>query len=287
MTSFPTGLSASLTKKMPGYVLRSATLALLLGSVSVFAGCTTQKAEIPTLEADAVGDADTPVLNPQTATAYRDPLVSAQPPKAHQKAQAQKAHPASITTAQTAADVQTAGESAQHIAAPQIATQAEASASATPQAAAASIVPQNMPTRRFQATVASVFSVQTPAQPVDLDSATAKPQMPVTPTAEQPAMPQTRAPTKAEILAGLAPNPHKARQAVRPQQQAALQQYQHGNMMGAGVSPTLQTSIPTALPATSQAGAATPMEQIEGDPKAQHMTKDGFLKKFLANFRKN
>ncbi|MDQ0457244.1 hypothetical protein [Rhizobium paknamense] len=258
--------------------------ALLLATTAVLAGCTTQKAELPPLEQGAIGDADavaanTPAAKPASGLKqpYRDPYVSAAPKTAQQKPAKPVVLPAEVAE-NLAANVQSdaAPVSTPHAAAP---TEADAANS--------SIVPQNMPTRRFQATVASVFSVQSPpAQPVQTQNPQMRPETAMVP-AQQPVQQPMRAPTKAEIQAGLAPDPHKARQAVRPKQQAVLQQYQQGQPMSEGVPAQLQATMPAAMKAQANSGGVSQMEQIEGDPKQQSMTKDGFLKKFLAKFRKN
>lgn len=276
-----------MSRTMPNQQRRSkATLALL--TLSLLASCAATKAPGPIADQGSIGDADVPqVVSPKTTNGtYRDPLVSTSRKKtASHSAQTVTPSPAQEQTAQPQEVV------AENTAAPAAVAQGglyAAHAQPTEESATTnSIVPSGMPTRPIQATVTSVYSLQRPLEP-QVQPQPAQP-------AQAAATHQTRPPTKAEILAGLAPDPNKRRQAQRPQ--VVQGQVIGGQMVGGQLPPAvaaqinpataaqLQGSIPTASPAAADSSAATQMEQIEGAPQAQGMTRDSFIKKFLAKLR--
>ncbi|MCM2292901.1 hypothetical protein NAC44_11255 [Allorhizobium sp. BGMRC 0089] len=176
------------------------------------------------------------------------------------------------------ADAETAAAMAQQSAAPHSLFSAPSVQADAVAGNGQSPAPSALPGRPFQATVASVYSLQTQQPQVEVPQQ-AKPQTPpvvvVTPQSSAP-----RPPTKAEILAGLAPDPHQRRTATRRQVAGAP-----GAMMNPAIAARLQASMPTAMPAMANSTGASEMEQIEGAPQAQSMTKDSFIKKFLSKMR--
>lgn len=278
---------------MPNHQRRSkATLALL--TLSLLASCAATKAPGPIADQGSIGDEDVPqVVSPKTTNGtYRDPLVST----SRKKTASHSAQTVALSATQTqTAPAQMA--QAQTVVAENTATPAAvaqgglyaAHAQPTEESSSSnSIVPSGMPTRPIQATVTSVYSLQRPLEP-QVQPQPAQP-------AQAAATHQTRPPTKAEILAGLAPDPNK-RRPTQQRPQVAQGQIIGGQMMGGQLPPAvaaqinpataaqLQGSIPTASPAAADSSAATQMEQIEGAPQAQGMTRDSFIKKFLAKLR--
>ncbi|HBF32704.1 hypothetical protein [Rhizobium sp.] len=251
--------------------------ALALLAVSLLASCSTTKTPPPIVDQGPIGDVDAPqVVTPKTKDGgYRDPLVST----GRKKTTAAATVPTSPTAPTQMASADTIAAPA---AAPATAQGGLYAAHAQPtadQANTNSIVPSGMPSRTIQATVTSVFSTQKPLEPQA---------QPVAPAPVAAATQQTRPPTKAEILAGLAPDPNK-----RPQGRRVIPPTMPGQMppaMAAQINPAvaaqLQGSIPTASPAAADSSAATQMEQIQGAPEAQGMTRDSFIKKFLSKLRK-
>ncbi|MVA70192.1 hypothetical protein GOZ81_03810 [Agrobacterium vitis] len=279
----------------------STSIAVFFG-LALLSGCATTKTPPPVVEQGAIGDADVvetaahPAnvsLQPNKGGLYRDPLVNT----GHRK-------PITVsgTTATNGSANLSSGPSAEQAVAmnqskpEQAASQSSSGLYSAPHpsddgAASAnspanSIVPPNMPVRPFQATVNSVYSVQKPIEQSQTQTQT-QPQMqanqpiePVVAPTPAPEVVKQRPASKAEILAGLAPNPKKVRTAPRAQQTTMPQQQM------SPVPAQLQTSLPTAAPGMASSAGVTEMEKIEGAPGAQGMTKDSFIKKFLAKIRK-
>ncbi|OLP44714.1 hypothetical protein [Rhizobium oryziradicis] len=271
------------TRTLPAHTLKAATALIAL---SMLGSCATTKTPAPIADQGSIGDADVPQVVYRNKGPYKDPLVTTQHagPEARsttpthsgnlEEAQAEPAAPrpsASSTrgglfTAQAEPAVQTEGNN--------------------------SIVPSRMPSRSIQATVASVYSLQTPLE----QDAQVQPTEPA--PRQMPAEQQPRRPSKAEILAGLAPDPSKRQNMQQMRQSTAQAQTmpaqstpaQNTQAMATQLSPAetaqLQASIPTATPAAANSTAASQMEQIQGAPQAQGMTRDSFIKKFLAKLRK-
>lgn len=276
-----------MSRTVPTQEKRSKTTLALL-TISLLASCAATKAPGPIADQGSIGDADVPqVVSPKTSNGtYRDPMVSTSRKKTPNHS-AQIAEPA--PTQSDVAQAQPVGteHASQPAAVAQGGLYAAHSQPADESAASNSIVPSGMPTRPIQATVTSVYSLQKPLEPQ------VQPQ-PAEPAAA--AVHQNRPPTKAEILAGLAPDPTK-RRAVQPRPQVAQGQAMAGQMIPGQMPPALaaqlnpataaqlQGSIPTASPAAAGSSAATQMEQIEGSPESQGMTRDSFIKKFLAKLR--
>ncbi len=249
---------------------------LALIALALLSSCATTKTPPPIVDQGAIGDADVPqvVTHKPGHGPYRDPLVSTGASKS--SAQTSEA----VAPAQNQAPVVMADNSPQPAAATgQGGLYASHAQPANDSATTNSIVPGGMPARSIQATVSSVYSVQRPLEQ----------QTQIQPAeAPAPVTQQTRPPSKAEILAGLAPDPRKrapGRQIVPP-----VVPGQMTPAMAAQTNPAtiaqLQGSIPTASPASADSSAASQMEQIQGNPQAQGMTRDSFIKKFLSKLRK-
>ncbi|MCE6073440.1 hypothetical protein FS764_11885 [Agrobacterium vitis] len=279
----------------------STSIAVVFG-LALLAGCATTKTPPPIVEQGAIGDADVVETaahpasvspQPNKGGLYRDPLVNT----GHRK-------PVTVSgPAGTDASANlSSGPSAEQVMAmnqsrPEQTTSPSSSGlysashpaddgTASANSPANSIVPPNMPVRPFQATVNSVYSVQKPMEPSQTQTQT-QPQMqanqpiePVVAPTPAPVVVKQRPASKAEILAGLAPNPKKVRTAPKAQQATMPQQQM------SPVPAQLQTSLPTAAPGMANSAGVTEMEKIEGAPGAQGMTKDSFIKKFLAKIRK-
>ncbi|MGV2128582.1 hypothetical protein ACQZ4Q_08390 [Agrobacterium vitis] len=273
----------------------STNIAVVFG-LALLAGCATTKTPPPVVEQGAIGDADVVETaahpanvssQPNKGGLYRDPLVNT-------------GHRKPITVGTNGSANLSSGPSSEQVVAmnqskpEQAASQSSSGLYSAPHpsddgAASAnspanSIVPPNMPVRPFQATVNSVYSVQ---KPIEQSQTQTQPQMqanqpiePVVAPTPAPEVVKQRPASKAEILAGLAPNPKKVRTAPRAQQATMPQQQM------SPVPAQLQTSLPTAAPGMANSAGVTEMEKIEGAPGAQGMTKDSFIKKFLAKIRK-
>ncbi|MGV1768741.1 hypothetical protein ACQZ6B_01055 [Agrobacterium vitis] len=275
----------------------STSIAVVFG-LALLSGCATTKTPPPVVEQGAIGDADVVETaahpanvspQPNKGGLYRDPLVNT----GHRK-------PITVSGAAGAdgsANLSSGPSAEQLVAMNQSKPEQAASPSssglysaphpsddgaASANSPANSIVPPNMPVRPFQATVNSVYSVQKP-----IEQSQTQPQMqanqpiePVVAPTPAPEVVKQRPASKAEILAGLAPNPKKVRTAPKAQQATMPQQQM------SPVPAQLQTSLPTAAPGMANSAGVTEMEKIEGAPGAQGMTKDSFIKKFLAKIRK-
>lgn len=246
-------------------------------ALSLLASCATTKTPAPETDQGSIGDADVPqVVYRNQKGPYRDPLVTTghkatgTPPAKTSAVVPTEPHATEVTAAAS----QEAAPTQNNLFTAHASTPAETTNGN-------SIVPTGMPTRSIQATVSSVYSLQKPLEPQVQTQ-------PVEPTPAAPVVRQQRPPSKAEILAGLAPDPRKRQQS--PQTRQVVMPNQMNPAMAAQMNPAvaaqLQASIPTASPATTDSGAATQMEQIEGAPKAQSMTRDSFIKKFLSKLRK-
>jgi len=277
-------------------------------AVALLAGCATTKQDLPPIDKGPIGDVDageSAVVPPASATApkkgglYRDPLVTT----GHDRSAA-----AALKSAKPANAAATASSAPQHIATPSAdeqmvamnQTESDATAAsgtphhnglyaaqpqqaATDSAPANSIVPPDMPSRPFQATVNSVYSLSKQQQ--------SQPQVqanqPAQPAAAAPVVVPQRPPTKAEILAGLAPDPKKRRQAPRADQQpVTMPSASPSSEIVPGMPAQLQASLPGGVPGAANSGDITEMDKIQGAPEATGMTKDSFIKKFLAKIRK-
>ncbi|MBB4956104.1 hypothetical protein H4S14_004193 [Agrobacterium vitis] len=256
--------------------------ATALFALSMLTACATTKspapAKVSVTDQGSIGDADVPqVVYRADKGPYRDPLVST----GHK---ATVANPAKTSASATPEAQETPAAAPQDVAAsaPAQGGLYAAHPQETPDTATGnSIVPSGMPARSIQATVTSVYSLQKPAeQQAQIE--------PVEPAPAAPVVQKQRPPSKAEILAGLAPDPRKRQQS--PQMRQTVMPGQITPAMAAQLNPAaaaqLQASIPTASPAAANSTAATQMEQIEGAPQAQGMTRDSFIKKFLAKLRK-
>ncbi|WP_429930253.1 hypothetical protein [Agrobacterium vitis] len=277
----------------------SKSIAAVFG-LALLAGCATTKTQPPIVEQGAIGDADVvetaahpASVSPQTNKGglYRDPLVNTghrKPGTVSGAAEANRS--ANLSSGPSAEQVVAMNQSRpEQTASPNSSGLYSASHPSDDGAASAnspanSIVPPNMPVRPFQATVNSVYSVQ---KPMEQSQTQTQPQMqanqPIEPVVTPTPVPEVvkqRPASKAEILAGLAPNPKKVRTAPRAQQTTTPQQQM------SPVPAQLQTSLPTAAPGMASSAGVTEMEKIEGAPGAQGMTKDSFIKKFLAKIRK-
>jgi hypothetical protein len=259
-------------------------------ALTLLASCATTKEPAPDVDQGAIGDTDAPQVIYRDKGAYRDPMVStgrkgsnAAPAKAPT---AQLSYTQEVETADAAAPNAAAAQTSLFAAHPQAPTDAES---------VNSIVPSGLPTRSIQATVTSVYSLQKPLeQQAQVE--------PVEPAPAAPVVHQQRPPTKAEILAGLAPDPSKRQHMQQMRRPGMANQMNPGQIIPGQINPAmvsqmasqlspgeaarLQASIPTATPAAANSSAATQMEQIEGAPQAQGMTRDSFIKKFLAKLRK-
>ncbi|BCH59535.1 hypothetical protein RvVAR0630_21590 [Agrobacterium vitis] len=277
----------------------STSISVVFG-LALLAGCATTKTPPSVVEQGAIGDADVVETaahpanvspQPNKGGLYRDPLVNT----GHRK-------PITVPgpTGTNGSANLSSGPSAEQVVAmnqsrPEQATSQSSSGlysaphpsdegAASANSPANSIVPPNMPVRPFQATVNSVYSVQ---KPIEQSQTQTQPQMQANQPIEPVVVPtpatevvKQRPASKAEILAGLAPNPKKVRTAPRAQQATMPQQQM------SPVPAQLQTSLPTAAPGMANSAGVTEMEKIEGAPGAQGMTKDSFIKKFLAKIRK-
>lgn len=279
-------------------------------AVALLAGCATTKQELPPIDKGPIGDVDagesaaapvTPATAPRKGGLYRDPLVTTGHDRSAATAATQKnvnlanAGTPTSNPAQQAAPTQVAEQT---VAMNQREPEATATSgaphhtglyaaqpqqTATDSAPANSIVPPDMPSRPFQATVNSVYSLQKQPQ--------SEPQMPANPTAQPaaaaPVVVTQRPPTKAEILAGLAPDPKKRRQAPRANQQpVTMPSASPSSEIVPGMPAQLQASLPGGVPGAANTGGLTEMDKIQGAPEATGMTKDSFIKKFLAKIRK-
>ncbi|MUO77676.1 hypothetical protein GOZ78_02025 [Agrobacterium vitis] len=301
------GLSKGANGKPAPTSPASKSIAAVFG-LALLAGCATTKTQPPIVEQGAIGDADVvetaahpASVSPQTNKGglYRDPLVNTGHRKPGTVSGAAGANGSTTLSSGPSAEQvvamnqsrpeQTASSNSSGLySAPHPSDDGAASANipASSQASspANSIVPPNMPVRPFQATVNSVYSVQ---KPMEQSQTQIQPQMqanqpiePVVTPTPAPEVVKQRPASKAEILAGLAPNPKKVRTAPRAQQTTTPQQQM------SPVPAQLQTSLPTAAPGMANSAGVTEMEKIEGAPGAQGMTKDSFIKKFLAKIRK-
>lgn len=271
----------TLTRAHP---LKAATALIAL---SMLGSCATTKAPAPIADQGSIGDADVPQVVYRNKGPYKDPLVTTQHAGPEARSEATPSHAGNINEAQA------------EPAAPRPSVSSTRGGLFTAQAQPAaqtegnnSIVPSRMPSRSIQATVASVYSLQTPLeQDAQIQPTDPAPQ-------QMPAEQQPRRPSKAEILAGLAPDPSKRQNMQQMRQSSAPAQTMPAQSMPAQTTPTmatqlspaetaqLQASIPTATPAAANSTAASQMEQIQGAPQAQGMTRDSFIKKFLAKLRK-
>ncbi|MGV1953130.1 hypothetical protein ACQZ44_20125 [Agrobacterium vitis] len=277
----------------------STSIAAVFG-LALLAGCATTKTPPPIVEQGAIGDADVVETTAQPASVspqpnkgglYRDPLVNTGHRKPGTVSGAAGADgSATLSSGPSAEQVVAMNQSRpEQTASPNSSGLYSASHPSDDGAASASspansIVPPNMPVRPFQATVNSVYSVQ---KPMEQSQTQTQPQMqanqpiePVVAPTPAPEVVKQRPASKAEILAGLAPNPKKVRTAPKAQQATMPQQQM------SPVPAQLQTSLPTAAPGMANSAGVTEMEKIEGAPGAQGMTKDSFIKKFLAKIRK-
>lgn len=266
-----------LTRTQP---LKTATALIAL---SILASCATTKAPATVADQGAIGDADVPQVVYRNKGPYKDPLVTTAQNAGHAEApaQASTAHLAYTSTPQT--------ETAATPERSALTRGGLFSAHAQPVAETEgnnSIVPSGLPGRSIQATVASVYSLQNPQQQeAELQ--------PADPAPAAPAMQQPRRPSKAEILAGLAPDPSKRQNMQQMRMNDTSEQAMPNQIapaMASQLSPAetaqLQASIPTATPTAANSKTASQMEQIEGAPQAKGMTRDSFIKKFLAKLRK-
>ncbi|MBF2716032.1 hypothetical protein [Agrobacterium vitis] len=277
----------------------STSIAVVFG-LALLAGCATTKTPPPIVEQGAIGDADVVETAAHPASVspppnkgglYRDPLVNTGHRKPGTASGAAGANgSATLSSGPSAEQVVAMNQSRpEQTASPNSSGLYSASHPSDDGAASASspansIVPPNMPVRPFQATVNSVYSVQKPleqTQPQTQPQTQAnQPIEPVVAPTPAPVVVKQRPASKAEILAGLAPNPKKVRTAPKAQQTTMPQQQM------SPVPAQLQTSLPTAAPGMASSAGVTEMEKIEGAPGAQGMTKDSFIKKFLAKIRK-
>ncbi|TWD58159.1 hypothetical protein FB480_101916 [Agrobacterium vitis] len=260
--------------------------ATALIAFSLLGSCATTKTPPPIADQGSIGDADAPQVVYRNKGPYKDPLVTTQHSEPQTQSQATPRHTANMNEAQAepapARQNISANRGGLFTAQAQPAVQTEGNNS---------IVPSRMPSRSIQATVASVYSLQTP---LEQDAS-------IQPTEPAPVMPieqQSRRPTKAEILAGLAPDPSKRQnmqkiresdasgQSITTQTAPAQNAPAMATQLTAAETAQLQASIPTATPASANSTAASQMEQIQGAPEAKGMTRDSFIKKFLAKLRK-
>lgn len=253
------------------------SVATALMALSLLASCATTKTPAPVVDQGAIGDADVPqVVYRDNKGPYRDPQVTT-----GRKAASTPPVKTSAPQKNESPEQQVAENTPNEAAPTQNSLFAAHPATPPETASGNSIVPTGMPSRSIQATVTSVYSLQKPleqqAQPQPIEQAPA-----------EPVAQQQRTPSKAEILAGLAPDPRKRQQS--PQARQATMPNQITPAMAAQMNPAMaaqmQASIPTASPAAADSNAATQMEQIQGSPQAQGMTRDSFIKKFLSKLRK-
>lgn len=292
-------LSKSANGKPASRSPASTSIAAVFG-LALLAGCATTKTPPPIVEQGAIGDADVVETAAHPASVspppnkgglYRDPLVNTGHRKPGTASGAAGANgSATLSSGPSAEQVVAMNQSRpEQTASPNSSGLYSASHPSDDGAASASspansIVPPNMPVRPFQATVNSVYSVQKPLEQTQPQTQPQKqanqPIEPVVAPTPAPVVVKQRPASKAEILAGLAPDPKKVRTAPKAQQTTMPQQQM------SPVPAQLQTSLPTAAPGMASSAGVTEMEKIEGAPGAQGMTKDSFIKKFLAKIRK-